>query len=422
MRMNLEVTESPELKVIIKNPDMTNFEIAADKATIDSTRFYFQLAQLQLDFNGTLENGLIKGEMQQHGMKWEVIFSREVQEKVVLKRPQEPKPPFNYTTDSLQIENGDIELGATLTLPQNFNASTPILILASGSGPQNRDNEITGHKSFWVIADHLARNNIATVRFDDRGTGSSTGVQEQANLMEFASDVEAVARYVRKHLKYKKNPLGILGHSEGGMHALIAANNFKKVDFHIQMATVGTNGKDVLIQQQYEIPKASGASEVLSEWNRTMYKDMCAIILKHPQDIATDSLTELLGDTYDNAPDDYDKRSTSRLQFILGNIVFMNNDWMRQFVQFEASEYLCKLEKKKVPLLAIHGGKDVQVSPEINSKGFSEYAYADLHIMEGLNHLMQSCNTCSYEEYGDLEETISPSVLNLITTWIQELP
>lgn len=421
MRMDLEVTESPELKVVVSNPSLPGMKKEASEVVIDSVDFFFEISELGLEFNGMMDGDSIRGEMHQHGLKWMVSFHRNRPPAAVVRRPQEPKPPFNYTSDSLQIENGDISLGATLVLPKDFNENTPILILSSGSGAQNRDCEIAGHKPFWVIADHMARNKIATIRFDDRGTGTSTGIYGQATLMDLASDVEAVARYVRKKLKYKKNPLGMLGHSEGGMHTLIAANNYKKIDFLVQMAAVGTNGLDVLVQQQYDIPKAAGESDELCEWNQFLYVNMCNIVLEYPQDIATDSLTAFLGNQYDNAPESYDRTKVSRLQFIMGNIVFMNNQWMREFLQFETEPYFGKLEKREVKMLAIHGEKDVQVAPESNSAGFIEYPYAQLEIIPETNHLMQQCKHCTMQEYGEIETTISYPVLYLISDWIREI-
>jgi hypothetical protein len=206
------------------------------------------------------------------------------------------------------------------------------------------------------------------------------------------------------------------------MHTLIAANNYNKIDFLIQLATVGTTGKDVLIQQQYDIPIASGESQELAKWNQDTYLGMSGIVLKFPQDVATDSLTTFLGNQYDNAPEDFDKSSSGKLQFIMGNIMFINSQWMREFLQFETASYLPNLEKREVMMLVIHGEKDVQVAPELNNAGFSEYEYAELAIIEGVNHLMQQCTTCSMQEYGELEETISPTVLNYITTWVQKLP
>ncbi|MCR9171466.1 MAG: alpha/beta hydrolase [bacterium] len=421
MRMNLKVTMSPELEVQISNPDMKDAKLNCNKATLDNDAFYFEVQSIGLEFNGTLSGDSIEGEMQQSGLRWDVTFKREEQEMALVNRPQEPKPPFPYSTDSLQIENGYILLGATLVLPENFNKSTPIVILTSGSGPQNRDCEIAGHKPFWVIADHLARNNIASIRFDDRGTGTSTGNYNEASLEDLASDVETIARHVRKKLKYKKNALGLMGHSEGGMHTIIAATNYKKIDFLIQLASTGTSGKQVLIQQQYDIPKAAGGSEELSTWNRDVYAGMVDIVLRLEQAEASDSLTQFLSSMYDSAPTDFDKTTTQRLQFIMGNIQFVNNPWMRQFLTFTTSDYFDALEKRELPILAIHGEKDIQVAPESNSAGFDDYEYAELEIIQGLNHLMQSCNDCTIQEYGALEETISPTVLHFMSDWIQEL-
>ena len=421
MRMNLDVTESPEVKVLISNPDVPALKQECNEVTIDGNDFYFELESFGLDFNGSLYGDSIRGEMQQHGVKWMVTFTREEQKPKVVNRPQEPKPPFDYTIDSLQIENGDISLGATLILPKDFNENTPIIILSSGSGAQDRDCHIAGHKPFWVIADHMARQKIATIRFDDRGQGTSTGKFQEATLMDFGSDVEAIARHVRKKLKFKKNPLGMLGHSEGGMHTLIAANNYKKIDFLVQMATVGTNGMDVLVQQQYDIPKASGESHELSEWNKFLYVGMCNIVLQYPQDIASDSLTAYVGNKYDNAPEEFNKSGATRLQFIIGNIMFMNNLWMREFLLFETENYLPKLAKQGTPILTVHGEKDIQVAPESNSAGFSGYPYAQREIMPEVNHLMQHCKNCSMQEYGTLEETISSNVLYLISDWVREL-
>ncbi len=416
MRMNLEVSESPELIVSLSNPEINTKEnsVICDSASIDGNTFSFTWKGRNLSYEGVLEDGVISGTMKQSGISWEATFTREVQELIQIHRPQDPKGPFAYTTDSVQIDNGAITLGATLTLPENFDDATPIVILASGSGQQNRDCEIGGHKPFWVIADYLARKNIATIRFDDRGTGTSTG-DASATLMDYSSDVEAMARYLVKERKFKKNPLGAAGHSEGGMHTLIAATNFKKFDFIIQLATVGTDGKTVLVTQQYDIPKASGEPDDLCQWNRNLYANMSDIVLAMPQDQAVDSLTKLLGDAYDNAVPSFDKSSASKMQFVFSNNAFMNSQWMREFLAFNAEEYL---EQLKIPLLAVHAGNDIQVAPQANSEGFENYEYSETHIIDGLNHLFQPCERCSIDEYSEIETTISPDVLHLMATWI----
>lgn len=417
MRMQLDIEETPELKVILINPDMEG-SVECDEANIEGTELTFKWSVRNLSFKGVLEEGVISGEMTQSGFSWDVTFTREMQEIIVVSRWQEPKAPFPYSSDSVQIENGDITLGATLVLPEGFNNSTPIVVLVSGSGPQNRNCEIAGHEPFWVIADHFARNGIASLRFDDRGTGTSAGSAAETTLTDFGSDAEACAVYLRKTKKFKKNPLGLAGHSEGGMHTLLAATSYKKIDFLIQLATVGTNGRDVLVTQQYDIPKAAGQSEELCKWSQSLYRGMVEIVMNNAQESAVTSLQELLGEAYDNAPESYDKSATTRVQFIMGNIAFINNQWMREFLAFETKDYLNKID---LPILTIHGGKDIQVAAESNSNGFADYENSSRHILPDLNHLLQPCEVCDINEYGVIDTTISPEVLKLMTDWILDL-
>lgn len=416
-QLQLDVAESPEVNIKLIFPKQ-DASYDCDISEINDTEISFKWNLGGIEFKGNLEEGKINGEFTQNGHSWEATFTREKQDRIILSRWQEPKGPFNYSSDSVQIENGDITLGATLVLPENFDASTPIVILVSGSGPQDRNCEIAGHQPFWVISDHLARNDIASLRFDDRGTGTSSGNTMGSSLMDLGSDVEACAKYLRKEKKFKKNPLGAAGHSEGGMHILIAATEFKKIDFLIQLATVGTNGKSVLVEQQYDIPKASGDAEDLCLWNKDLYDNMSNIVLSLPQREATDSLTQFLGEAYDNPIPSFNKAKSSRLQFIMSNITFMNNQWMREFLAFETQEYLDQID---LPILAIHMENDIQVEPIANSNGFESYANAQRHIIPGLNHLMQPCERCSIDEYGDIETTVSPEVLTLISDWILAL-
>lgn len=416
MRMQLDVSESPTAVTLI-NPDQ-EISVKCDEAFIIDDSLTFHWKARNLSFEGAMENGAIIGKMSQSGFTWDVTFTREVQEKIVITRWQTPEAPFPYSSDSVMIKSGAVELGATLLLPEGFDSSTPIVVLASGSGPQNRDCEIAGHKPIWVIADHLARNGIASLRFDDRGTGTSTGVYNNASLIDLGSDVEACARYLRKKRKFKKNPLGAIGYSEGGMHILIAAKAYSEIEFLVHLATVGLNGKCVLVKQQYDIPKATGQPEELCQWNRSVYQRMAGIVLTYPKEIASDSLQAYLGRAYDTAPTSFNKSLSNRAAFIISNITFMNNEWMRQFLTFNTSEYLNHLE---VPLLAIHAEKDIQVSASDNSAAFDTYPYATTHILPGLNHLFQPCTACTIEEYGEIETTFSPQVLTLLTDWIQSL-
>ena len=414
MRMNLSVETAPEVSITINDPD-SKFTIKCSKATIGDSAMDFEVTPIALRYSGKLNgDGIISGTMRQNGIEWTVDFHRTEQPQIELNKPQTPKAPFPYSIEKLKVPNGDITLGATLTVPEDFDAETPVVVLASGSGPQNRNCEIMGHEMFWVIADHFGRNGIACLRFDDRGVDTSTGNFQTASLEDFGSDVEACARYLRKEKKFK-NPLGLIGHSEGGMHTLIAANNYKKIDFIVQLSAVGTSGAEVLIEQQYLIPKAEGKDEEYCLWNKKTYEVMCDILLNPEIDNQVDSIRNFLSDHYQNAPASYDKSTTNEQQFIMGTYMFMGNSWGKEFITFHTADYLKKL---KIPLLAITGEKDIQVPAKSNLDGFRAYEQAKCHEMEGLNHLLQTCEKCTFMEYADLDETIDPEVLKLMTDWI----
>jgi alpha/beta superfamily hydrolase len=298
------------------------------------------------------------------------------------------------------------------------------VVLASGSGPQDRNCEILGHKPFLVIADHLAKNGIATLRFDDRGTGKSSGNFQEATLEDFASDVLACVAYIQKDPSLKDRvKIGLAGHSEGGMHVLMAAKKNKKIEFVIELASVGTSGKDVLIEQQYLIPLKNGGSQEHADWNKKLYTGMTRIVLKYNQEKAQDPLTNFLDSMYQIAPKEV-KEQSNIFNFKIGMNMFMNTTWMRQFLAFETADYLKKL---KIPVLVINGSEDIQVPGLEAQEGFEKHLspkskiVSNLALLGGLNHLFQTCTTCSIYEYGELEETISITVLNMMTEWIKGL-
>lgn len=426
-RMEMNILDYPKNTVVtFSDSDSDNFkDIKMDKLVITDSTLNFTWTTIALSFKGKYySNGdSIVGVMSQMDIKWGVTFKREQQEKIVVKRPQEPKAPFAYPVEEVLIKNGEILLSGTLTLPKNVENNFPIVILASGSGPQNRDCDILGHKSFLVIADYLARNGIACLRFDDRGTGKSTGVYQLASLEDFASDVKACVTYLKKDPRFGKNSIGIAGHSEGGMHALIAARKNKHVKFIIELASIGTSGREVLIEQQYLIPLKSGKSESYAQWNKETYTGICDIISNYSIEKAIEPLNKLLSEMYAKAPQEY-KDQTSEMNFKLGTNMFINNEWGRQFVAFEAKDYLKKL---KIPILAINGSQDIQVPPVKNQQGFEQNfskkskIKSKAIVIDGLNHLFQKCDSCTVYEYGELEETFSEQVLIAMRDWIKEL-
>ena len=422
-RIDLHIENVPNTTVTLTNPDSKKPEPnPMSNVVLNDSSVSFSFQKIGLSFKGNYhENGdTLMGVMSQSDVRWTVVFRRELLEVAKINRPQEPVPPFDYPIEEVLIKNGDIVLGATLTLPKDQIHPFPIIVLASGSGAQDRNCEIMGHKSFWVIADYLAQNGIGCLRFDDRGVGKSTGVFTQASLMDFGSDVSACVNFLAMDERFSDCPIGIVGHSEGGMHALIAAKKNKFVDFVIELASVGTSGKNVLIEQQFLVPLAAGKDSAYATWNRDVYAGLTEIIERYPQKKANDYIAKFLDTMYQIAPADF-KSAANIMNFKVGLNMFLNNDWGRQFITFDTKMYLKKL---KIPILAINGSKDIQVPPNSSQQSFITHfakqtrSSSEAVIIEGLNHLFQRCERCDIMEYGDLEETFSPVVLQKMREWI----
>ena len=425
-RMDLTISNYPFNPVAnMSDPDGSYENIVMDKLKITDSTLSFLWTKIGLSFDGKFsKNGdSIVGVMSQMDIKWAANFTRTEQEKIVVKRPQEPKAPFAYPVEELLIKNGENMLGATLTLPLNAGTNYPIVVLASGSGAQDRNCELVGHKSFLVIADYLARNGIGCLRFDDRGVGKSTGVFQTASLEDFASDVNACVNYLVHDQRFAGHKIGVAGHSEGGMHALIAAKTNKKIQFVVELASVGTSGGEVLAEQNYLIYTSSGSSEEVGRWAEETIKGICPILAENSAEKAVDPLSKYIESRYAVAPKEFTE-STNLAQYQMGIITMLNNDWGRQFLGFQAATYL---KKVKVPVLAINGSKDIQVPPVSNQTGFAKnfskksLPQSKAIVVDGLNHLFQTCTTCTLSEYGELEETFSEAVLKEMTTWIKGL-
>lgn len=426
-RMDLKITpQKADTLVTLVDPDAkTPKEYPMEQVQLTDTTISFKWTGIGLSFKGKYSEvgDSLYGVMTQSDVKWGVTFFRQEQLKKQIHRPQEPKEPFAYPVEEILIKNGDITLAATLTLPQNAEENYPIVVLASGSGPQDRDCELMGHKSFLVIADYLARNGIGCLRFDDRGVGGSTGSYTEASLFDFGSDVKACVNILAKDPRFKGHPIGIAGHSEGGMHAMIAARGNKQVKFIIELASVGTSGEAVLVEQQYLIPLQTGKTEEYAQWNSNVYKGACSIIKENSQAKAVQPLTVFLDSMFAIAPVEF-KEQNNLMNFKLGILMLMNNTWGREFISFQSEEYLKRL---KIPILAVNGSKDIQAPPHSNQDGFSKNfskrsrAYSKALVVDGYNHLLQLCNTCTVLEYGELEETFSEEVLILMRDWIKKV-
>lgn len=319
----------------------------------------------------------------------------------MLKRPQTPQPPFPYTTKEVTFTNGDATLKGTLTIPEECSKNTPVVVLITGSGLQNRDEEIHQHKPFAVIADAMARAGIATMRYDDRGFGESTGNIVNATTEDFKNDALAGIELMRQQF----NKVGVLGHSEGGTIAMMLAAE-KKTDFIVSLAGGIISSKETLLWQNRQLLSAAGYSDAI-------VNEYCLAL--------TDIYNAITAGTNPPSTDIYNL--PTELKTNLGAVVEQcSTPYMQYFLQLDITK---SLKKISCPVMALNGTKDTQVWCESNlsalHNGLPATKGNNIRAVEGINHLFQHCQSGLPSEYLTIEETISPEVLQDIIEWIKNI-
>ena len=386
-----------------------------------SDSLWFSWKMIGLSYSAKLQGDSLVGKMSQSGLTWDAIFHQELQTiKEAKGKYQDPKAPFPYTEQELLIKTTKkITIAGSLLLPEfEKNKSFPLVILVSGSGAQDRNCEILGHKPFWVLADDLARKQIASFRYDDRGTGKSTGKFSEATQTDFSNDLLAIVQQLKKEFPQAK--IYVYGHSEGGMTALRAAVQTKNIAGIIEAASVGSSGKEVLIEQQYLIPKASGLGEDESRWNQRLYQEGAEIALNSTENDFSKKYKLWLSSCWDSIPSKM-LDGASKEDVTEQMSAFFNNAWAREFLNFQSSTYLAQLE---LPFLVINGTKDIQVPALSNQTDFrnnmtkASLEKSTFYLLEGANHLFQQCKSCDFNEYATLEQTLDPLVMQWVSEWI----
>lgn len=349
-----------------------------------------------MTFEGRCKADEITGVFTQRGMAFPLVLHPG--EKTA-KRPQTPVPPFPYKQEEVSFSNGDAVLKGTLTLPEDYDRDTPVLIMITGSGLQNRDEEIYEHKPFAVIADALARDGIASLRYDDRGFGESTGDVVNCTTEDLMYDALSGVNLLRERF----NKVGALGHSEGGTIALMLGAD-KKVDFIVSLAGMVVSGKETLMDQnRYSLSQAG-----------------------YPQ-ATVDEYCVFLSSAFDGDESALPKLETSGLpvelkQNLQAGLPQLKTPYMQYFLTTDISK---RLGEVACPVLALNGTKDTQVFHEGNLdalvKGLPSQVHNRVEALDGLNHMFQHCETGSFNEYAIIEETISPEVPEMICLWIKSL-
>lgn len=344
-------------------------------------------------------------------------------EQTDLARPQEPKPPFPYEILEFSFfnEKDSVYLAATLTMPKT-DKPVPAVVLVTGSGPQDRDESLVGHRPFWILADYLTRQGIAVLRYDDRGFGKSTGDFASATTIDFATDAGAAVSFLKTRKNIDASKIGIIGHSEGGIVAPLTAAGNPDVAYIVLIAGPAVTGKDIIMLQSELISRAEGGDETEIQKSLKFQSRLFSILESEPDSAKAHEL--LLADYrqyMDSLPDSLKSDETVSTQQRDQALKTINNPWFRFFLFYDP---IPTLNQVRCPVLAIYGEKDLQVPPVQNAKVMEDalkaqgVAESKVVVLPGLNHLMQKTETGAISEYGKIEETINPSALQVISEWL----
>ncbi|MDE5840132.1 MAG: alpha/beta hydrolase [Muribaculaceae bacterium] len=362
----------------------------------DGLSIIIEIPSIGASFKGLCGIDRIIGKFNQLGAELPLVLTPGDK---IPQRPQTPQPPYPYSIEEVSFTNGDAVLQGTLTLPEGYDRGTPVVIMVTGSGLQNRDEEIFDHKPFAVIADALAKNGIASLRYDDRGYGESTGDAVNCTTEDLMNDALSGIDLLR----HKFNKVGVLGHSEGGTIAFMLGAE-GKIDFIVSLAGMVVSGKETLLDQNRLFLSQAG-------YPKETVENYCAILRSAfdgdgslPRDLETSDLPKELK------------------QNLLPAFRQLETPYMQYFLALDMRD---KLGNIGCPVFAINGTMDTQVFHENNlgalKAGLPSNNANKILAIDGVNHMFQHCMNGSVNEYATIEETISPEVLEMISQWINSL-
>ena len=426
LRLGLKVQQQADGKLTAKldSLDQAAYDLPINSITVENGVVRFMATSLNLSYEGklTTDGSEIIGELKQGTVAFPVTFKR-TQQLPTLARAQDPQKPYPYGEEEVGYENtaDKVKLAGTLTLPPS-KVPVPAVILITGSGAQDRNETIMGHRPFLVLADHLTRCGIAVLRVDDRGMGGSSKGAATATSENYAEDVLAGIAYLKTRKEINPNQIGLIGHSEGGVIAPIAAAKSRDVAFIVMMAGMGQTGRDAILMQNDLLTRAAGAPTDLTMKIRKIFEQLFDILKVEKDNTIAERRMRAVIDVELATMTDEQKKSFASVQRTMNAQMPMYlSSWFRYFLLIDPALYL---EKVNVPVLALVGEKDLQVPPKENLElieaalkkgGNKKYT---LVLLPGLNHLFQSSKTGLPSEYGTIEETISPTALQAMSDWI----
>lgn len=428
LRLGLKAEKRPDGARVIAfaSPDQGANFLPINAAALDGAKVTLGSKAIGATFAGTLDDGKaeIAGTWKQGPVELPLTLKK-TDKLSEPKRPQTPKPPFAYKAEDVSYPNepAGITLAGTLTIPEG-KGPFPAALLITGSGAQDRDETLLGHKPFAVIADALTRRGVAVLRVDDRGVGRSTGNQADSTSADFATDVAAGIAYLKTRPEVDARAIGLIGHSEGGLIApMVAAKSPEDVAYLVLLAGTGVNGAEILKAQSALILKAGGASEGMVAVQSRLLSEILKVAAEAGDDAASQARFEALAKAALAALPEADRKILADLAGPSGKQQFLRikSPWFRFFLTFEPKTALARV---RCPVLALNGTLDLQVPPGQNlpaieaalkSGGNDRVTVKEL---PGLNHLFQHCKTGAPSEYASIEETFDPATMALMADWI----
>lgn len=411
-KFNLMLDGSLQAKILM--PDANGNEIQATKFVYEDSKIYLEVPSIKGSFEGKLQSDgkIIKGYWKQG--TWSQTLNLKKGSKISKKqKPQTPVPPYPYSVEDVTFTNKDTnsKLAGTLTSPKG-GLPCPVVILIPGVGAHDRDYTMMNHRPFLVLADYLTRKGVAVLRYDERGVGASTGDRTQATSKDFADDVIAWIEFLRKRSEVNPKLIGLIGHSEGGTIASLVAAKLEEIAFIIIMGSPGLSGVEYNIQFEESMGKIMGLSEKVIAQKRSFQKKVFDVLLNEKDiQLAKDKLLNIYKELNPKIPENSVQAAVDRL---LSTWFYFNL----------THDPAMTLRNVKCPILALFGEKDVQVPPDGNAQAIKQALELgnnrdhEVKVIPGLNHFFQNAKSGAPAEYGQLDETISTSVLKLISDWI----
>lgn len=409
------------------SPDQGAKGIPTESVTIKEDSIIVKVPSIMGSYEGKIFSDSMKidGKWKQSGMSLDLAVYK-VDKVEEVKRPQEPKEPFPYKAEEVTFENKThkLTLAGTLTMPLE-GGNFPAVIMITGSGGQNRDEELFGHKPFLVIADYLSRNGYAVLRYDDRGIAKSTGDHSLATTEDFAADALFAVDYLKSRNEINHSKIGLIGHSEGGIIAPMAAIQSDDVAFIILMAGPGIPGDSILYLQGELVQRAEGTNEEeIQKSTRVRSKIFKMIKEINDDEILKIKIEEVFRKEYTLLSDEDKSKMGDPEVFLQMQMKTLTSPWFKSFVKYDPVPVL---EKVKCPVLAINGENDLQVPPKENLSAIEDALKRggnknfEIKMLPGLNHLFQTSKTGAVSEYGQIEETFSPTALETMLNWLNKV-